>query len=85
MTGTKAAGALPNGPPTSSEVQKRITITGPVTRMMRINLVEEDAADWTGLKNISFLAEINGKPAGLGIDDLEYDLKTKGCYFDAEG
>lgn len=88
MTGTKAAGALPNETSANNQVTKRVTITGPgsgtAQRMMKVDLVEEGAADWTGLKDMSFYAEIDGKPAGLGIDDLEYDLKTKGCFFDAE-
>lgn len=52
--------------------------------MTKVDLAEEADGDWTGLKDMSFYAEIDGKPAGLGVDDLEYDLKTKGCFFDAE-
>ena len=60
------------------------TDSGTAQRMMKVDLQGGDMEDWTGLKSVSFDATTDGMPAGLGIDDLEYDLKTKGCYFDAE-
>ena len=87
ITGTKVGGALPAGTPPSDRVTKRIMITGTgsgiAQRMMKVDLQGGDIGDWTGLKSVSFDSEIDGKPAGLGIDDLEYDLRTNGCYFDA--
>ena len=50
---------------------------------MKIDL-DGDVEDWTGLKTVSFDPHLDGKPAGLAIDDFEYELKTKGCFFDAE-
>ncbi len=88
MVGTKVAGALPNGTSTSSQVIKSIIVTGAdsgtAQRMMKVDLGGEGDGDWTGLESVSFDAKIDGKPAGLAVDDLEYDLKTKGCFFDAE-
>ena len=88
VIGTKVAGVQPNGTSASNQVKKRITIAGAdsgiAPGMMKVDLDGGGVRDWTGLESVAFDAEIDGKPAGVGIDDLEYDLMTKGCFFDAE-
>lgn len=87
IIGTKVAEALSNRTTTSNQVKRTTTVAGTgigtTGKMMRIDL-EGGVGDWTGLKTVSFDPQIDGKPAGLAIDDLEYELKTKGCLFDAE-
>ena len=88
MTGTKVTPTVSNKTFTSNLVKREVTITGlgsgTAPKMTKVGLEGQGAADWTGLESVSFDAEIDGKPAGLAIDDLDYDLKTKGCYFDVE-
>ena len=89
IVGTKAGGGSPNVTSTSSlgRVTKTVTITGAdsgtAQGMTKVHLQDEVVEDWTGLKSVSFDAEIDGHSAGLGVDDLDYDLRTRGCYFDA--
>ena len=88
MVGTKV-GAIPNATSTNDQVTTRVMVAGAdsggAQKMTRVRLDSGGGrGEWTGLESVSFVAEIDGKPAGLGVDDLEYDLKTKGCYFDAE-